>query len=126
VLVQLTETKGLKMLRNMQTCWVSLIEPLRRLLFEYRTLIYKMIVDLNDNKAEVTISPQPSCFEKKIISLECIFLKRFCFFANYYFPPLRWILLGYNLIESQLSWIPAISCVDLCHHLMALILDCAF
>jgi len=54
-LVELTKTKGLKMLRNVQTRWVSLIEPLRRLLSEYKTLIYKMIVDLNDNvKAEVS------------------------------------------------------------------------
>lgn len=55
-LAELTETKGLKMLRNVQTRWVSLIEPLRRLLSEYRTLIYKMTADLQENvKAEVRI-----------------------------------------------------------------------
>lgn len=53
-LAELTNTKGLKMLRNVQTRWVSLIEPLRRLLSEYRTLIYKMTADLHENvKAEV-------------------------------------------------------------------------
>lgn len=52
-LADLTKTKGLKMLKNIKTRWVSLIEPLRRLLSEYRTLIYKMTSDLNDNvKAE--------------------------------------------------------------------------
>ena len=59
-LAELTQTKGLKMLRNVQTRWVTLIEPLRRLLSEYRTLIYKMTTDLNDNvKAEVSF---PFCF----------------------------------------------------------------
>jgi len=57
MLAELTETKGLKLLRNVQTRWVSLIEPLRRLLSEYRTLIYKMTADLHDNnKAEVRCS----------------------------------------------------------------------
>lgn len=43
------------MLRTVETRWVSLIEPLRRLLSEYRTLIYKMTADLSENdKAEVS------------------------------------------------------------------------
>jgi hypothetical protein len=55
-LAELTNTKGLKMLKNVQTRWVSLIEPLRRLLSEYRTLIYKMTADLpENNKAEVRV-----------------------------------------------------------------------
>jgi hypothetical protein len=56
-LAELTETKGLKMLRNVETRWVSLIEPLRWLLSEYRYLIYKMIADLEENdKAEVNFA----------------------------------------------------------------------
>ena len=56
-LAELTETKGLRMLRNVETRWVSLIEPLRRLLSEYRSLIYKMTADLEENdKAEVKFS----------------------------------------------------------------------
>lgn len=44
------------MLRNVQTRWVSLLEPLCRLLSEYRTLLYKMTADLNDNqKAEACL-----------------------------------------------------------------------
>jgi len=55
-LTELIETKGLKMLRNVQIRWVNLIEPLRRLLSEYRTLIYKMTMDLHENvKAEVSL-----------------------------------------------------------------------
>ena len=41
-LAELTETKGLKMLKSVETRWVSLIEPMRRLLAEYRTLMYKL------------------------------------------------------------------------------------
>ena len=53
-LAELIGTKGLKMLRVVETRWVSLIEPLRRLLSEYRTLIYKMVQDLKENeKAQV-------------------------------------------------------------------------
>jgi len=57
-LAELTQTKRLKMLQKVETRWVSLIEPLRRLLSEYRTLIYKMTEDMVDNdKAEVCNLP---------------------------------------------------------------------
>jgi hypothetical protein len=39
------ETKGLRPLKNVATRWVSLLEPLRRLLGEYRTLMAKMHAD---------------------------------------------------------------------------------
>ena len=53
-LAELTETKGLKMLKRVETQWVSFIEPLRRLLSQYHTLIYSMTADLDDNyKAKV-------------------------------------------------------------------------
>ena len=56
-LAELTETKGLKMLKRVETRWVSFIEPLRRLLSEYRTLIYTMTADLGQNdKAEVKLT----------------------------------------------------------------------
>jgi len=56
-LAELTKTKGLKMLRDVQTRWVNLIEPLHGLLSKYRTLLYKMIADLDENpKAEVSVS----------------------------------------------------------------------
>lgn len=53
-LAEITETKGLKLLRNVETRWVSLIDPMRRILSEYRTLVLKMYEDLAENeKAEV-------------------------------------------------------------------------
>jgi len=54
-LAKLTQTKGLKMLKRVETRWVSLIEPLRCLLSENHTLIYTMTADLEENdKAEVS------------------------------------------------------------------------
>jgi hypothetical protein len=44
-LAELMETKGLKLLKNVKTRWVSLIEPLRRILQKYRVLLAKMKVD---------------------------------------------------------------------------------
>jgi hypothetical protein len=52
-LAQTMETKGLKLLKNVPTRWVSLIEPLRRLLAEYRSLIAKMNVDAHNKKERV-------------------------------------------------------------------------
>jgi hypothetical protein len=44
-LAEIMETKGLRPLKNVATRWVSLLEPLRRLLGEYRTLMAKMHAD---------------------------------------------------------------------------------
>ena len=40
------ETEWLNMLRNVKTCWISVLEPLRRIMGEYITLIYKMAEDV--------------------------------------------------------------------------------
>jgi len=37
------------MLKRVETCWVSIIELLRRLLSKFRTLIYSMMADLEEN-----------------------------------------------------------------------------
>jgi len=53
-LTQVMETKGLKPLLQVTTRWVSLLEPLRRLLADYRTLMAKMKTDIGKtNAAEV-------------------------------------------------------------------------
>ena len=44
-LAKLMETKGLKLLKNVKTRWVSLIEPLRRILQDYRVPLAKMKAD---------------------------------------------------------------------------------
>jgi hypothetical protein len=44
-LADIVETEGLRMLRNVKTRWISLLEPLRRVMGEYKTLIVKMCED---------------------------------------------------------------------------------
>jgi hypothetical protein len=41
-LAQLMETKGLKLLKNVKTRWISCHQPLRRLLGEYKSVMAKM------------------------------------------------------------------------------------
>jgi hypothetical protein len=36
------------MLQNVETCWVSLIDPMRQLLAEYRTVLGKVHVDRSE------------------------------------------------------------------------------
>lgn len=49
-LAEVMETKGVRLLKNVKTRWVSMIEPLRRLLAQYRLVMAKMIEDIDDNK----------------------------------------------------------------------------
>jgi hypothetical protein len=44
------ETKGLKMLKNMKNLWVSLLDPLRRILSQYMSPLVKMSNDSNNNQ----------------------------------------------------------------------------
>jgi hypothetical protein len=44
-LADIVETEGLRMLKNVKTRWISLLEPLKRVLGEYKTLIVKMCED---------------------------------------------------------------------------------
>jgi hypothetical protein len=48
-LFEVIETKGLRPLQNVATCWVFLLDPLWRILNEYRTLIVKMHSDQKDS-----------------------------------------------------------------------------
>lgn len=50
-LAELMESKGLKLLNQLKTQWISLLEPLRRLLTEYRVVIAKMLADVHDNES---------------------------------------------------------------------------
>lgn len=45
-LADLMETEGRRMLRNVKTQWLSLLEPLKRVMGEYKTLIVKMCEDV--------------------------------------------------------------------------------
>ena len=41
-LTEIVETKGLKIMNNVKTRWISLLEPLKYVLDKYKTLIVKM------------------------------------------------------------------------------------
>jgi hypothetical protein len=56
-LALMLETKGLKLLKNVATRWVSVIGPLRRLLSEYRSVMAKMSVDSTNKKEKVISLP---------------------------------------------------------------------
>jgi len=51
-LAEIMHTKGLKPLLQVTTRWVSLLEPLRRLLVDYRTLMAKMNADIGKNDVD--------------------------------------------------------------------------
>lgn len=53
-LVELMETKGLKLLKNVKSCWVYTVEPLIQILQEYRVLLVKMKAN-NDIKSNAHI-----------------------------------------------------------------------
>ena len=46
-LVEVVETEGLKILNKVQTRWTSLLEPLKRICGEYKTLIVKFITNVS-------------------------------------------------------------------------------
>jgi hypothetical protein len=52
-LVEVMETKGLKILRNIKTRWISMLSPTIRAMNEYRTLLVKMLEDSKLKKEKV-------------------------------------------------------------------------
>jgi hypothetical protein len=51
-LAEVMETKGLKILRNIKTQWISMLSPVVRIMNEYQTLIIKMHQDTTLNNAK--------------------------------------------------------------------------
>jgi len=41
------ETKAKKMLRNVETCWISIKSPTQRIMRKYKTLLIKMDLDMS-------------------------------------------------------------------------------
>ena len=70
-LALLMETKGLKLLKNVCTCWYSLIAPLRHVVTEYLLLLAKMFVDKEDKKWGRKASV--SFYTSFILILTCVF-----------------------------------------------------
>jgi hypothetical protein len=51
-LVEVVETKGLKILNKVHTRWISLLEPLKRISGEYKTLIVKFTEDVHHESSK--------------------------------------------------------------------------
>jgi hypothetical protein len=73
-LVEVMETKGLKILRNIKTCWISMLAPVVRVMNEYRTLLVKFQQDSSVRKPKKIAE---KCFTnlvdvQTIIGLACI------------------------------------------------------
>jgi hypothetical protein len=47
------DTKGLKVIKNVTTRWLSLLEPMKRLMSEFQTILGKMEVDATNKKEKV-------------------------------------------------------------------------
>jgi hypothetical protein len=60
--VQTIDTKGLKLLKNVKTRWLSLLEPMRRLMNEFRTIVGKMHIDSLNKKEKVSYLLSPASF----------------------------------------------------------------
>jgi hypothetical protein len=87
-LAEVIETKGLRPLQNITTRWISLLEPLRRILSEYCTLIVKMTADQYDY-ADAKV-PQTALFVFLLFFFFLIFFSMFCslrflFFLLFFF-----------------------------------------
>jgi hypothetical protein len=50
-LAQLLDTKGLKLLKNVRTRWISSHSPMRWLLSEWKSMMAKLHADRNDKKS---------------------------------------------------------------------------
>jgi hypothetical protein len=53
-LAEVLETKGLKILRQVKTRWLSMISPAIRVMNEYKTLVVKMMEDQDDMESAKT------------------------------------------------------------------------
>jgi hypothetical protein len=60
-LVEVMETKGLKILRNIKTRWISMLSPAIRAMNEYRTLLVKMLEDSKLKKEKVQAKNATIC-----------------------------------------------------------------
>jgi hypothetical protein len=43
------ETKGLKLLRNVKTRWISILSPTKRVMEKYKSLLVKMALNMDVN-----------------------------------------------------------------------------
>jgi hypothetical protein len=76
-LTQVMETKGLKILHNVKTRWISMLDPSIQVMNEYRTLLVKMLQDFQLKKEKAVVKNATTCLNHLIdvqivLGLACI------------------------------------------------------
>ena len=82
---KLAKLMGLKLLNNVKTRWVSLIEPLRRILQEYMVRLAKMKVD--------------NVSKEKYVHVKCLFFLFFCNLVHVYVS--SWLVQGVGFMLAS-------------------------
>jgi len=72
-LVEILETKGNKILQNVKTKWISMLNLTKRLMVEYRTLLVKMTLD-NPTNQQAKQNYEHLCDLQILLGLACILL----------------------------------------------------
>ncbi len=72
-LAEILQTKGLKFLKNVKTYWISMLNPLKGVMVEYKSLIVKMHSN-QDKKKNVCDNLELLCDLELILSLPCVML----------------------------------------------------
>jgi hypothetical protein len=70
-LAEIMETSGLKILQNVTTRWISMLEPLKHVLGEYKTLIVKMAHDANE-ESKAAYNLALLCDVHTLLALPCL------------------------------------------------------
>jgi hypothetical protein len=65
-LAEVMETKGLKILRNIKTRWISMLGPSVRVMNEYHTLLVKMLQDSQLKNAKAHAKNAEACLDHLI------------------------------------------------------------
>jgi hypothetical protein len=76
-LAEVMETKGLKILRNVKTRWISMLSPAIRIMNEYRTLLVRMQQDTTLKNAKQHVKNATTCLDhltdiQVVVSLSAI------------------------------------------------------
>jgi hypothetical protein len=106
-LAQLMETKGLKLLKNVKTRWISFISPLRRLINEFKSVMAKMHADKEDKTLgkKATVRFLTPSFHVCTFSF-CYIVVLFATLDMSHCCPLMDVRCGIGRLYCRKCWIP--------------------
>jgi hypothetical protein len=70
-LANIVETAGQRILRNVKTRWISCLEPMKRVMLEYKALVLKMYLD-STSLASAKANLNLLCKIELLLGLACI------------------------------------------------------